>query len=268
MSSKPGGWIRSLRGGVALFLLGVIGVAVAAVENVPVVRALPGFESASFPLLVVLAAANSVILLGVFVLLGTATAPRVGLRSHVYAWASGEPPEWDALRDSLGLAVGLGIALFVVIAVLDVAFASFVRLEVPPLVGEEALRSLSIPMRVLYGGITEELLLRWGVMAPSAWMLWRLRGVVGSAPRRPSDATMWAAIVLSATLFGIGHLPALAASYTLTTPLIVRTVVLNAVGGIGFGWLFWKHSLESGMVAHAAFHATLVAVSVALTFLV
>lgn len=72
---------------------------------------------------------------------------------------------------------------------------------------------------------------------------------------------MWAAIIVSALLFGVGHLPALATSIGLTPALITRTVLLNAIGGIGFGWLFWRRSLEAAMVAHMAFHIVLVTVS-------
>jgi membrane protease YdiL (CAAX protease family) len=76
-----------------------------------------------------------------------------------------------------------------------------------------------------------------------------------------------AAIVLSAILFGVGHLPALAATYPLTGPLVLRTVALNALVGIGLGWLFWRHSLETGMMAHASFHVALLVTSTAVVLL-
>lgn len=38
---------------------------------------------------------------------------------------------------------------------------------------------------------------------------------------------------------------------TLLTPiLIVRTIILNGIGGIIFGWLYWKKGLESAMISH------------------
>jgi len=77
----------------------------------------------SYPTLMLVAAANSTIFLVIFVTLGTVTAPRTGLHSHVFAWASGGTPDWDAFRRSLPLAVGLGAVLFVLVTVLDVVFA-------------------------------------------------------------------------------------------------------------------------------------------------
>ena len=257
-------WKRSSRGATALFVLGMIGVVAIAAYSVPSLRSTPGLEGLSFPMLLVIAAVNSTILLAVFVLLGAATAPRVGLHSHIYAWATRRDAEWDQLRGSLRIAVGLGAALFVLTAILDVVFAPFVQIETgSPLTNAESLRLLteSIPMRLLYGGITEELLLRWGLMAPVAWVIWRGRARLRSETEVPSGATMGAAIVISAVLFGVGHLPALAATLGLTPALVARTIILNAIAGIGFGWLFWRYSLETAMVAHMAFHVALVAVS-------
>jgi membrane protease YdiL (CAAX protease family) len=34
-------------------------------------------------------------------------------------------------------------------------------------------------------------------------------------------------------------------------PLVItRALVLNGVGGLAFGWLYWKQGLESAMIAH------------------
>ena len=41
---------------------------------------------------------------------------------------------------------------------------------------------------------------------------------------------------------------------TLTPLIIFRAVLLNALGGVLFGCLFWKRNLETAMVAHAATH--------------
>ncbi|MDZ5810800.1 CPBP family intramembrane glutamic endopeptidase [Halorubrum sp. AD140] len=119
----------------------------------------------------------------------------------------------------------------------------------------------SVPMRLLYGGITEEILLRWGVMAPIAFVCWRLRNRLRERTKTPPAAVMWVAFVASAVAFGAGHLPALASTVDLTTALVLRTVLLNAVVGVALGWLFWRRSLETAIVAHAAFHVVLVGVS-------
>jgi membrane protease YdiL (CAAX protease family) len=92
-------------------------------------------------------------------------------------------------------------------------------------------------------------------MTALAWVGWRLAG----RPARLSPRVGWTAVVLVAVLFGVGHLPAVAATTPLTTPLVVRTVALNAAAGVVYGWLYWRKSLEAAMFAHAASHVVLVA---------
>lgn len=261
------GWRSAARGAVALFGLGMIGVLALAIYSVPMLREIPELSALSYPTLVLLASANSTILLAVVVLLGAVTAPRIDLDSHVFAWAAGGTANWGEIRDSFPLAVALGAGLFGVVGILDAAFAQFTQLPVNVIQTDgDPLRDLfaSVPMRLFYGGITEELLLRWGFMAPLAFVLWWVRNKVSDSTWTPSVTIMWVAIVVSAIAFGVGHLPALASMFELTTPLIVRTVALNALVGIALGWLFWRRSLETAMIAHAAFHVALVAVSAAI----
>jgi hypothetical protein len=69
-----------------------------------------------------------------------------------------------------------------------------------------------------------------GILPQSGQSLEQQRGLAARAeyPRRKFAA---------AVLFGLGHLGAVAAELPLTTPLVMRTVALNAAGGIVFGWL-------------------------------
>ncbi len=110
---------------------------------------------------------------------------------------------------------------------------------------------------LLYGGLAEEVMLRWGVMSLVAWLIWAVQRRLAPARLQPSSAVMWTAIACSALVFALGHLPALGQSVALTGPLIARTLLLNALAGLAYGWLFWRNSLESAMLAHAATHAGL-----------
>jgi hypothetical protein len=69
--------------------------------------------------------------------------------------------------------------------------------------------AFEIPLvsKLLYGGIVEELLLRWSLMSLLVWVAWRLAG-------RPAPVPGWVygiGLVASALLFAVGHLPALVA---------------------------------------------------------
>lgn len=100
-----------------------------------------------------------------------------------------------------------------------------------------------------YGGIAEEILLRLFVMS----FLVRLgRFISKTAEGKPTSAVIWIASILAAVLFGLGHLPAvsLMVQVPLTLLVIARTLVLNGLLGVVFGWLYSKRGLEAAMVSH------------------
>lgn len=242
---------QSVRGGfwrrfTPLFGAGLVGVA----GIVPVLSQQLANLPANVPLSPAALAAATLVQTTVLVTgataLGTALAPRVGLRSHLAERAAGGPPVLPALAAEAPLAAGLGLASAVAIVGLDLAL----RPLMPPAFLVAAQASPGGPSTLvsglLYGGIAEELLMRWGVMSLLAWAGWRLG--------RPAPAVLWLAILGAALLFGLGHLPAAGALAPLTPAFALRTVLLNSVAGIAAGWLFWRHSLEAAMFAHMMVH--------------
>jgi len=190
------------------------------------------------PVLVLASAAQTAVLLAVAVLLGLRAADAVGLRT----------PLTDALafRRGVGEAfASLGPVRAAVIGAL--AGSLIIGLDVlvfAPLLGPGGMPAVEAPGRLagllasFYGGITEELLMRLLLVSGIAWIL---RG-----------RAMWIAIVLAALVFGVGHLPTLAVIGPLTALGVARAIVLNTVGGIAFGWLYWRRGLEAAMIAHFA----------------
>lgn len=114
-----------------------------------------------------------------------------------------------------------------------------------------------LTLGLLYGGLAEEVLLRWGLMSLLVWAASRLVQRSGHAVDQPPDAAVWFGIGASAAVFAIGHLPALGQNVELTGPIVARTLGLNALAGLAYGWLFWRRSLESAMLAHATTHVGL-----------
>ncbi len=227
-----------------LALLALPGVAAASWLVVPL---LVGASELPVPLEAVqLASALQGTLCALFAaFIGSKLAPTVGLSAPmIRALATGEGVA-EALRPQLvpGL---LGGALG---ALVLVAF---------PVLAPEALLALQpktpIPMavRLLYGGITEEVLVRWGLMTALAWGVWRL--FERQSPK-PSGRAIGAAIVVSSVLFGLAHVPALAQpGVDLPVVVVAYVTVANALFGIVAGSLFWRYGLEAAMVAHAVAH--------------
>jgi hypothetical protein len=115
---------------------------------------------------------------------------------------------------------------------------------------------LPIITRILRGGITEEILMRWGLMTVLVWLPWRV------LPRRngqPQPRYYWFALSLAAVIFGVLHLPiAFLLSPEITTALVVYVIGANAIVGAIAGYLYWKIGLEAAMIAHALFHVFVV----------
>jgi len=110
---------------------------------------------------------------------------------------------------------------------------------------------LSPITRFLYGGITEEILVRFGLLSLMAWAL-------GKVLRNHSNYSYWIAILISAIIFGLGHFPIV---YTMvenpTTILMSYILIANMVGGVIFGWLYWKKGLEAAFIAHITTHVVM-----------
>jgi membrane protease YdiL (CAAX protease family) len=236
--------IPRLRVGLLLWSAGTLG---AVAVTVGVLPTLSGRMPLPAPLWLLMLASTlqSALLVALAVWAGTALAPAMGLRAPaVEAWAARQPI-MPALKPQIlpGLLAGLpgGLLLFWALRSAPAPIAAIQEQFNPPLYA-----------RVLYGGITEEILLRWGVMSAFAWLAWRFlqgkRGVV-------SPRLVWLAIIVSALLFGVGHLPL--ASYlmgSLNGGVVLFVVGVNTAFGLVFGWLFWRRGLESAIVAHAMTH--------------
>jgi membrane protease YdiL (CAAX protease family) len=68
--------------------------------------------------------------------------------------------------------------------------------------------------------------------------------------KQKNAAMVWIAIILVSIIFGLGHLPITAAVTAITPWIIFRAILLNGIGGVVFGWLYWKKGLESAVIAH------------------
>ena len=106
---------------------------------------------------------------------------------------------------------------------------------------------------LLYGGVIEEVLVRLFVMSLFVWSFKLLFARLNDMENIPGWI-YWIAIFLSAALFAALHLPITFQTIGNSFPIILRCMVLNGIGGIGFGYLYWKKGLSCSIVAHATTH--------------
>ncbi|MCU0922352.1 MAG: CPBP family glutamic-type intramembrane protease [Burkholderiaceae bacterium] len=239
-----------LRRAWPLALLGLIAVLSLLLQPLPAELLAKSPELAALPPLaqraVLLANPSILVLLTAFV--GAALAHRVGLRSVLAGTAPAAG--WAGIT---ARAAGAGFALGLMLAAADAAAAPLLGPAWQALVAAAPGGAAATVMGVMYGGVAEEVMLRWGAMSLVAWALTSLmRSQTRAVP-------MALAIAVAALLFAVAHLPAVATQLDLTPAIVARTLVLNGVAGLLYGWLFWRRHLEAAMAAHACTHLGLAA---------
>ncbi len=94
--------------------------------------------------------------------------------------------------------------------------------------------------------ILEEVAFRLFLLSAVAWLFSRfLRPPVGNRP-------FIAGLLVSTIAFGLVHLPAWAAATSVHWPLVAVVIALNGLGGLLFGWVFWRWGLIYAIVCHFA----------------
>lgn len=246
-----------------LFIPGFIGIlsfllvdlsALVALFPVPAGTQIPQIT----PFVKLLAVLQPAVLLALAVFGGVMLAQRVGLSSPFAEALVTREPAWPRLKAQLLPAVVGGVIGSAAILVLGAISKSMLTADVIQRLHEFG-KLLPLPTRLLYGGLTEELLLRWGLMTFLVWVVWRL---FQRRQTKPTTATFVVAILLSSLVFAIAHLPiAFMLVGERTFSIIFFVVLANSAFGLVAGYLYWRYGLESAMIAHMLVHVVLVVAS-------
>ncbi|TMM57456.1 CPBP family intramembrane metalloprotease [Maribacter algarum] len=237
---------KKLKLGLLVFFIGLVGVFSSLAMEVPLPEEMEKMISEVFTPLQfkLLSLINPIILLIVTVLIGTLLYDKVSLKL----------PVLENLIDKNKKALTSGILKFGIIGgVISGILITITAVLFNPILPTEFLEigeNFKPPLitRFLYGGLTEEILIRFGIMTFFVWLLFKISGKLNAT-------VYWIGILVSAIIFGFGHLPFVYAMIdTPTTELLFYIILGNAVGGIVFGWLYWKKGLETAMIGHIFAH--------------
>jgi len=106
---------------------------------------------------------------------------------------------------------------------------------------------------IFYGGVVEEVMLRLFLMTFLLFIVVKIKRTDSI-----SDVYYWGAIAITSLLFALLHLPFTSLLFGEITPLLVfRSILLNGVGGIFFGYLYWRHGLIFSMISHMFAHISM-----------
>jgi len=240
---------RLIFGGI-IFLLGVIGVLSLLTTDLPIPEEMMelliekvGEENVKYVVL-----GNPILFILITTIIGMLLHRKVNLRSPILESISGENVPYD-LSDLLKSGAIWGSVAGLLILLFGAGLEPFLPEEYKSL---NENMDLSLPARFLYGGVAEEIMLRFGLMTLFVWIAYVISDKL-------TPAVYWAGIVSAALLFGLGHLPAL--FNMIADPsmlLIIFIIAMNCIAGIIFGWLYMKKGLESAMIAHIFAHIVMV----------
>lgn len=234
-----------------LFGVGAIGIA----SVLPIIPTLAEFSGEPLPvpigLLQLISFLQSSIFLLVAVILGMWLAPKVNLHTPIIdALLNTKVPMPRLASITIWAAIG-GVCGGILISLV---FALMAPSLPDPFLRNAEQFSLPLLTRLLYGGVTEELLIRWGLMTAIVFGL--AQTIWKKHPQSPLPYLL--GIVISAFIFAIGHLPiATMLAEALTPSLIVYVLVGNSIFGVIAGWLYWQKGLEAAIVAHMIAHITM-----------
>jgi len=139
----------------------------------------------------------------------------------------------------LGITVGLSILLIDYFFHIEKVKPTFFSIE-PVTIWKGFLAAF-------YGGITEEILLRYFVVSMIVFIIIKLKKETNE---RTVRSAFLVAIILGALLFAVGHLPIIAMDTSLSFLIVLRVILVNSIGGLVFGLIYWKWGLPCAMISH------------------
>lgn len=204
-------------------------------------------SSVPLPVVVLLSLLQNTVILGLVTGVGLLLTAKVGLPGAplIEGWLSGKTTGErfrTIIQPALITGVGVGVTLLLL-------FFLLLKKELPHLpFGKAALMPIWKRLLVcLYGGLTEEILMRLFLFSLLAWLLSKVWRSDAGAPRRQ---VFWAANIILAVVFGLGHLGSVIPLMPVTFNIVVAALLLNGIASLAFTHLYWKRGLEASMLAH------------------
>jgi len=245
---------KSIKGLLIYLLVGIIALILSILHglstNPDIFEQMSEMTGLSVPPVVLglLAVMPNFVLFLIFLLIGFFIAHKVGLKSVIIHPHAREKPksEW---KKGIKLAIILGLISAVALRGFDYLFRLFLPDSLIELLRPYS--ALEFITALLYGGILEELLMRFGLMSLLVFIFWKL---FERKSAKPSNWVFIVAIFISALLFALGHYGITASNIEMTPFIWFRMILLNGLPGLFFGWIYWKHNLELAMLAHIFTH--------------
>lgn len=236
--------------GVILTILGVIGVTSILTMEIPLPPEAEAILKENFTAyqIKLLLLVNPILMLLVAVVVGTVLYDTIGLQVPIIEAAVGLRSKVDLLDLFIYGSIG-GVVAGILISVVGFIFHPLLPTEFLEL---SASLKPTLAARFLYGGLTEEILMRFGLMTLIVWGVSKIFN--GTKP-----IVYWIGIITAAIIFALGHFPIVFQTVESPSPALWAYILIgNTLGGLIFGWLYWKKGLESAFLAHIFAHVVMI----------
>ena len=241
---------KKLKLGLTLFVMGLLGVFTMLTVTIPLDN-LPKevVEKISPQTLKYLVLINPAILLLIAVIIGTLLYDKVGFSvPTISSILKIEQPKIKFI-EQIKYGIILGLISGILITLIIIIFRSSLPQEFIDL-GNKI--KITVIARFIYGGFTEELLMRFGFMTLVVW-------IVSKVTNNLVNSTYWIGIILASILFGLGHFPVVFNTVpNPTITLLTYVLIGNSIAGLFFGWLYWRKGLEAAFIGHIFAHVVMI----------
>lgn len=229
-----------------IFIILLIASVISSLLVIPYTFTLISQAAEPFFEIAVIQVLNSLIIYGILIYFGLKLARKVGLGLPILEAYLENKEVSSKLKPVLKISVGMGVLAGVLIIIFSQVF-NFLDPEMAVQFADVIPPAWQGLLASFYGAINEEIALRLFFMSLLVWIFYKIK----STPEgKPTKTGFYLAIIIAAIVFGLGHLPVTADIVPLTSIVVARALVLNGIGGIIFGWLYWKKGLESAILAH------------------
>nr|WP_106781150.1 CPBP family intramembrane glutamic endopeptidase [Lysinibacillus timonensis] len=214
-----------------------------------------------FPVLIFVSAIQLTIVSFIVALIGMKLARKTGFSMPILE-ALFKREKINVDKHGIVLAILFGIITALVLAGADRFYYQY-KVEI---IGqsEPKFSLIGLLAGVFYGGVFEELLMRLFVMSLIIWVIMK---VFRKKHSTLNGISYWIAIMIAAALFALGHLPTTEILFgELNDTLIIRSFLLNGIGGIFFGYMYWKKGFEYAVLSHMFAHISLQCIFIPLLY--
>jgi hypothetical protein len=192
---------------------------------------------------------NPTILLLIAVIIGTILYDKVGLTVPTISAILKIEDSKIKPYEQIKFGVLLGLLTGILTTLVGIIFKSSIPQEFIEVSNKIKITTLA---RFAYGGLTEELLIRYGFMTLVIWIIFKVS-------KNLSNTIYCTGIVLASLLFAVGHFPVVYnAESNPTISLLTYVLIGNSIAGLFFGWLYWKKGLEAAFIGHIFAHVAMI----------